>query len=450
MKTRSAKMFVGLCAALAATAAISVIIARSESPLAIALGTAMAAAVLLGAACFRLLVHPKLQALDHLCAGLGDLGAGKTTAPLCDKDKRALGDLGERFDALGSTLAVEQGDALRRKLLEAIGGWAPVAILLYADSGAIVYVNGEARELFFEGRNPEGGNFLHMLQAAPEPLRAALLSEDDALFTLETGAERESYNLAKRYFEVEGEFYTLVIVKQMTRELYRREADVYKRVIRVISHEFNNSLAPITSLIHSAKLIAQRPEHLPKLEKVLGTIEERATHLNTFLEGYASFARLPRPRPQVVAWPGFLEGIRSLWPSVEVGTAPPRPGYFDAAQMQQVLINLLKNADEAKKDDSKVRLNVESTNDGGTLFRVTDRGCGMTSDVLKNALEPFFSTKERGSGVGLALCREIVEAHNGTLKIEPGDGGGTVVSCWVPGQGAALPARTGRLTLSRG
>ena len=118
-----------------------------------------------------------------------------------------------------------------------------------------------------------------------------------------------------------------------------------------------------------------------------------------------------------------------------MGTAPARPGYFDAAQMQQVLINLLKNADEAKKDDSKVRLNVESTTDGGTLFRVTDRGCGMTGDVLKNALEPFFSTKERGSGVGLALCREIVEAHNGTLKIEPGTGGGTVVSCWVPGQG---------------
>jgi signal transduction histidine kinase len=289
-----------------------------------------------------------------------------------------------------------------------------------------------------------------MLQAAPEPLRTALLSDTDALFTLDTGCERESYNLSKRYFEVEGESYTLVIVKHMTRELYRREADVYKRVIRVISHEFNNSLAPIISLIHSAKLIAQRPEHLPKLEKVLGTIEERATHLNTFLEEYASFARLPRPRPQVVAWPGFLDGIRSLWPSVDVASPPAGPGYFDAAQMQQVLINLLKNADEAKKDDSKVRLSVESTNDGGTMFRVTDRGCGMTGEVLKNALEPFFSTKERGSGVGLALCREIVEAHNGTLKIEAGDGGGTVVSCWVPGQGATQPARTGRLTLSRG
>jgi signal transduction histidine kinase len=450
MMTRSTKMFVGFSAALAVTAAVSVVIARSEWPLAVALGAAVAASVLLGAGCFHLVVKPRLRALDHLCAGLGDLGAGKVTPRLGAKDKLALGDLGERFEALGSTLAVEKGDAFRRKLLEAIGGWAPVAILLYADSGAIVYVNGEARELFFEGRSPEGGNFLHMLQAAPEPLRAALLSDADALFTLEICAERETYNLSKRYFEVEGESYTLVIVKQMTRELYRREADVYKRVIRVISHEFNNSLAPIMSLIHSAKLIAQRPEHLPKLEKVLGTIEERATHLNTFLEGYASFARLPRPRPQVVAWPGFLDGIRSLWPTIEVANAPARPGYFDAAQMQQVLINLLKNADEAKKDDSKVLLSVESTTDGGTMFRVTDRGYGMTGEVLKNALEPFFSTKERGSGVGLALCREIVEAHNGTLKIEPVDGGGTVVSCWVPSQGATPPARTGRLTLSRG
>lgn len=448
--TRSNRMLMSFCGALAATAAISVLIARSESPLAIAFGTAVAAAIVIGMSCFRLVMKPKLQALDRLCAGLGDLEAGKVDARLGDADKRALGDLAERFEALGTTLAAEKGDALRRKLLEAIGGWAPLAILLYADSGNIVYVNGEASELFFEGCNPVGGNFLHMLQAAPEPLRAALLSESDALFTLETGAERESYNLSKRYFEVDGESYTLVIVKQMTRELYRREAEVYKRVIRVISHEFNNSLAPILSLIHSAKLIAERPEHLPKLEKVLSTVEERATHLNTFLEGYASFARLPRPRPQTVQLSPFVEGVRALWPTIEVEGAPGKPGFFDAAQMQQVLINLLKNADEAKKDDSKVRLSVEATGDGGTMFRVTDRGCGMTGEVLKNALEPFFSTKERGSGVGLALCREILEAHNGTLKIEPGDGGGTVVSCWVPGQGAQLPARTGRLTLSRG
>ncbi len=325
-----------------------------------------------------------------------------------------------------------------------------MAIVLFGETGRIVYSNEEARQLFFEGNALEGHNFLHMLKDAPETLRAALLADNAALFTLEDTEERESYHLAKSYFEIDGEQHTLVMVKHLTRELGRREAEVYKRVIRVISHEFNNSLAPITSLIHSARLIAEKPEHLPKLEKVLNTVEERATHLNTFLEGYASFARLPRPRPQIVAWPGFLDGIKALWPSVRVGPAPSRPGYFDAAQIQQVLINLLKNAYEARAEQAAVELSVESTPDGGTKFLVADRGVGMSLCVLKSACQPFFSTKERGSGVGLALCREIIEAHNGKLRIEAREGGGTIVSCWLPGQGALATASTSRLTLSRG
>jgi two-component system nitrogen regulation sensor histidine kinase NtrY len=414
------KSFLAVSASLAAAAGVGVLIDRTALPFALALGASMAAALLLGVAAFWLLVRPKLLAHDELRG------------------------------ALCRVNAAEQRDIVRRKLLEAIGAWAPVAILVYSDSGRIVYTNDEARQVFFESRNPEGGNFLGMLQCAPAPLRAALLSDADALFTLEENADRDTYNLSKRYFDVEGESYTLVTVKQLTREFGRREAEVYKRVIRVISHEFNNSLAPIISLIRSARLIARKPEHLPKLDKVLDTVEERATHLNTFLEGYASFARLPQPRPQVVSWASFLEGIKSLWPSVDVGPAPSAPGYFDAAQMQQVLINLLKNADEAKNGPGEVKLTAEVTSGGRTLFLVRDHGKGMTPEVLKNALEPFFSTKERGSGVGLALCREIVEAHNGRLKIEPAEGGGTVVSLWVPGRGAVGASRTGRLTLTRG
>jgi signal transduction histidine kinase len=152
----------------------------------------------------------------------------------------------------------------------------------------------------------------------------------------------------------------------------------------------------------------------------------------------------------VVAWGPFLDGIKSLWPTVKVCDPPARAGYFDAAQMQQVLLNLLKNADEAKAERSEVALVVESTQEGGTRFLVSDRGRGMSCEVLKSALEPFFSTKERGSGVGLALCREIVEAHNGKMKLEVRDGGGTVVSCWLPAQGTPSSARTARLTLSQG
>jgi nitrogen fixation/metabolism regulation signal transduction histidine kinase len=432
-------------------ACLSVFVARSSSSLTTALVASVGVAMLSGGLVWMLMVRPKLMACSRLAAGLQEIKGHNFSIRLGRAGERDLGELAARFDEVAAALGAGQSNGTQRDLLlKTIVGSAPMAIVLFGETGRIVYSNEEARQLFFEGNALEGHNFLHMLKDAPETLRAALLADNAALFTLEDTEERESYHLAKSYFSIDGEEHTLVMVKHLTRELGRREAEVYKRVIRVISHEFNNSLAPINSLIHSARLIAKKPEHLPKLEKVLDTVEERATHLSTFLEGYASFARLPRPRPQIVAWSGFLDAIKSLWPSVAVGPAPSRPGYFDAAQMQQVLINLIKNAYEAKAEPSDVELSVESTSDGGTRFLVADRGAGMSLCVLKSACQPFFSTKERGSGVGLALCREIVEAHNGKLRIEARDGGGTIVSCWLPGQGAVANATTSRLTLSRG
>ena len=428
----------------------TVAVTRASSTFTGAVFGSLAVAVFVSVSAFVLFIRPKLRALQRLASGLCEFADRKFSTRLGPEGERALGELASRFDAIGAMLGGEQGSVQRELLLKTIVGGAPMAIVLYGDAGRIAYSNQEARELFFEGNPLEGHNFLHMLKDAPEPLRAALLAENAALFTLEQAEDSETYHLAKSYFQIDGEPHTLLMVKHLTRELGRREAEVYKRVIRVISHEFNNSLAPITSLIHSARLISHKPEHLPKLEKVLDTIEERATHLNGFLEGYATFARLPRPKPQVVPWPEFFDGLKALWPSVDIGPIPSRPGYFDAGQMQQVLINLFKNAEEAKAGCIDVGLTVESTCDGGTRFLVADRGMGMKSDVMKSACQPFFSTKERGSGVGLALCREIVEAHNGKLKIEPRDGGGTVVSFWLPGQGAALTTRTGRLTLTRG
>ena len=429
----------------------TVAVTRASSTFAGAVFGSLAVAVFVSLSAWALFIRPKLRALQQLASGLCEFADRKFSTRLGPEGERALGELASRFDAIGAMLGGEQGDNVQRELLlKTIVGGAPMAIVLYGDAGRISYSNQEARELFFEGNPLEGNNFLHMLKDAPEALRAALLAENAALFTLEQNENSETYHLAKSYFQVDGEPHTLLMVKHLTRELGRREAEVYKRVIRVISHEFNNSLAPITSLIHSARLIGQKPEHLPKLDKVLDTIEERATHLNGFLEGYASFARLPRPKPQVVPWAEFLDGLKALWPSVDIGPLPARPGYFDAGQMQQVLINLFKNAEEAKAGCIDVGLTVESTPDGGTHFLVADWGRGMSNDVLKGACQPFFSTKERGSGVGLALCREIVEAHNGRLKIEPRQGGGTAVSFWLPGQGAALTTRTGRLTLTRG
>jgi two-component system nitrogen regulation sensor histidine kinase NtrY len=96
-----------------------------------------------------------------------------------------------------------------------------------------------------------------------------------------------------------------------------------------------------------------------------------------------------------------------------------------------------------------VELVCEVTADGAATLTVLDRGSGMSDDVLRHALVPFFSTKEKGTGLGLALCREIVEAHRGKLRLARREGGGMEISCWLPGKATVIPSRTGRLTLTR-
>jgi two-component system, NtrC family, nitrogen regulation sensor histidine kinase NtrY len=337
----------------------------------------------------------------------------------------------------------------RGSLLKAVGDSAPMAIVVYNDTGKITYANGEARTLFAEGQQLEEQNFLRLVQGAPESLQQALVRDGDALFTVEQAGESATYSLSRRFFDLAGERHTLLMLKELTPELGRQEIDVWKNVIRIINHELNNSLAPISSMVHSARLIAQNPDHLPKLGRVFDTIEERTLHLTAFLEGYARFARLPKPRPDRVAWQPFLDNLQALFPHVQIGPAPAIDGWFDAGQLQQTLINLLKNAQEASADGPAVELTAEVAPDGATSITVADRGAGMSDDVLRHALVPFFSTKEKGTGLGLALCREIVEAHRGKLRLARRAGGGMEMTCWLPGKATVIAPRTGRLTLTR-
>jgi two-component system nitrogen regulation sensor histidine kinase NtrY len=357
--------------------------------------------------------------------------------------------VGERqsFEREAQTERAERSE--QQRLLVAVVENAPMAIVVYGDTGKIAYSNAQARALFSEDQSLDHENFLRLVQRAPEGLKQALVREGDALFTVDDDGQSATYGLSRRFFELEGERHTLLMVKELTPELGRQEIDVWKNVIRIINHELNNSLAPISSMVHSARLIAQHPEQLGKLGKVFDTIEERTAHLTAFLEGYARFARLPKPRLDRVRWQPFLENLQALFPKVKVGAPPEADGWFDAGQMQQVLINLLKNATEASSAEPQVELSVEMVEGGAATITVADRGGGMSDEVLKNALVPFFSTKEKGTGLGLALCREIVEAHRGKLRLTRREGGGMEITCLLPGKASVVAARTGRLTLTR-
>jgi nitrogen fixation/metabolism regulation signal transduction histidine kinase len=357
-----------------------------------------------------------------------------------------LSELLRRFNRLGDVLRTEHNDRYQREiLLETVLETTSMAIVLCNEAMRIVYANGAARELFGAGRKLDGEDFRAILALAPPAFREAIERETDTIFSVETGGPGttqggdagptgapETYHLARRYFQLSMQPHILFILKPLTRAILRKEADTWKRTIRVIAHEINNSLAPISSLIHTGRLMLQKPEMTPRLGEALDTIEERSAHLRGFIEGYAKFARLPLPAKKENRWDLLVEGLRPLYSFQVSGPLPGRPGQFDAGQMQQVLINLLKNAVESGGPPDEIALSIAEVPAGAFEILVEDRGKGMTDEVMKNALLPFFSTKPSGSGLGLSLCREIVEAHGGALSIRPRAGGGISVSCLIP------------------
>jgi two-component system, NtrC family, nitrogen regulation sensor histidine kinase NtrY len=382
------------------------------------------------------------------CAGVGTGIAGLVlTARARYKASAARSEA----ETLRAEVTSQRGNAERRDaLLTAVMETTPVALVLYADGGRIVFTNEAARDLFFEMKPVEGENFLPMLERAPEPLRRALLGEGDEIFTIEQDSGPEMFYLWKRYFEFDGDAHTLVAVKQMTQEISRQEIAALKKVIRIINHEINNSLAPMSSLLGSARTILGRPEHIHRLGTVLETVEDRTRHLQSFIDRYARFARTPEPRPTRVEWAPFVVALQALYPGVRV-TASPAAGYFDQALIQQVMINLIKNGVEAGSAETDVEVTISTPSEGGQRIEVADRGRGMSDEVMKSALLPFFTTKPRGSGIGLALCREIVELHRGRLAIERREGGGMRIWFWLPDRPGARALMTShaRLTLTR-
>jgi two-component system nitrogen regulation sensor histidine kinase NtrY len=343
----------------------------------------------------------------------------------------------------------------REELLQTIVDGTPAALVLVGETGKIAFTNPSARQLFFDGRDARGDNFLLMLGNVTEPLRRALLSESDQIFTFEEAGETETYHLAKSHFVLDGEPHTLISVRHVTLEVSKQEIVVLKKTLRIIGHELANSMAPASSLLRSIRLMLEKlgtPELHTKIVSALQTVEERLQHLHGFLLGLAHLGQLPRPQKREVDWPTFIGGLRALWSDVAIGGPPAAVGWLDPTQIQQVLINLVKNAHESGGPRDGVSLEVDAAADGGVRFAVLDRGPGMSDDVLNKALIPAFTTKANGSGMGLALCREIVEAHDGRLRIgRRPDGTGTIVSFWLPPRVAeqALSSRA-RLTLTGG
>jgi two-component system, NtrC family, nitrogen regulation sensor histidine kinase NtrY len=378
---------------------------------------------------------PWTLVLEAVSSGIASLRDRDFSVNIAPRGGRELTGLVHAYNSLGDVLRRERLDIYQRELLlDTVLQTTPLALVLTNAGGHIVYGNIAARQLLRGGRKLEGLALEALLEESPAALREALEGSGDTLFTMETGGESEVYHLSRRGFVLNGQPHELVLLKQLTRELAAQEVIVWKKVIRVIAHELNNSLAPIRSLAHSGSLLAAGPESASQganLERVFATIGDRASHLATFIEGYAKFAKLPKPRPAPVAWPAFLARIAAAQPFSIDGPLPHGEASFDVGQLEQVMINLLKNAAESGSAPEGVSVSVHRRAQG-FVIEVADRGSGLSEQVLRDALLPFFSTKPSGTGLGLTLCREIVEAHGGRLTLANRPGGGAIVSIALP------------------
>jgi len=227
----------------------------------------------------------------------------------------------------------------------------------------------------------------------------------------------------------------LLVVNDVGRVLREEERAAWQRLLRVLGHEVNNSLAPIQSMAGTLATLAAR-EPLPEdwredFTGGLQLIEHRAEALGRFLASYGKLARLPPPQPRAVELHALLARLAQLETrlSVTVEAGDPLTVAADPDQLEQAFINLVRNAVEAALPVGSVRLRCRRE---GTraVIEVEDDGPGPPPS--ENLFVPFFTTKPGGSGIGLALARQIAEAHDGGVSLAPRDGGGALARLWLP------------------
>jgi nitrogen fixation/metabolism regulation signal transduction histidine kinase len=377
------------------------------------------------------LARPLLRLVRALEGAVVSYRDGDFGFSIATRRRDELGDLVRLHNQLGQTLREQRQHLVQRELLlDTVVQKTPVALVLTDSHEHVTYANIAARQLFNDGKSMEGEHFERLMAADAHMLLDIVRSGRDALFPVEMDGSEETFHVSRREFRLQGRPHRLYLFRRMTRELSRQEVATWKRVIRVISHELNNSLAPISSLAHSGAELARRGE-LERLPPVFSGIAERARHLHQFIGGYADVAKLPAPRPIEIEWRAFIDALSMHCPFRLVGELPSRPACFDTGQVEQALINLIKNAHESGTDPDEVSLSVDE-NGGQWRIAVADRGPGMSDKVLSQALLPFYSTKRSGTGLGLALAREIVEAHGGRLHLANRERGGLRVTMVLP------------------
>jgi two-component system, NtrC family, nitrogen regulation sensor histidine kinase NtrY len=357
-----------------------------------------------------------LQSISNLLKALreGDFSVRGRAAPSDEALGAAVGEVNALADVLKTQrLGALEATTLLRTVMEEID----VAVLAFDGSRRLELVNRAGARLL--GQSEE-----RLKGASAEELKLTALLEGEAPRRVDTSFPGGAgpHELKRTVFRRGGERHDLLVIADVRRALREEEREAWQRLVRVLGHEINNSLAPIRSIAQSLIDGLGRAQRPPGWEEDaasgLKVVARRAEALGRFTQGYARLAKLPPPHRQpmdVATWVKRVCGLETrVGVEVQAGPALSYPG--DADQLDQVLINLVKNGADAALE-TKGRVQVAWRASGRELtVTVCDEGPGLAAQA--NLFTPFFTTKPEGSGIGLVLSRQIVEAHGGRLSLE--------------------------------
>jgi len=305
---------------------------------------------------------------------------------------------------------------------------APLALWRLVAGGPALALNAAARRLIAPGRAVEPAALLALLDA--EPGRRVV--------TLPTEHGQERAVLAVSALTVQGQPWRLAALAPIESELETETLVAWRQLVQVLTHEIMNSLTPIASLAASAPALLEAGEH-EELQAALAALARRAAHLQGFVERYRSVSQPPAPTLADTPLLPLLQAVQRLlspaWEaaggSVSVTVEPETLALrTDAAQLEQVLINLAQNALQACAGRPAPRLSIDARLSRGARLRLTvaDNGPGVAAGLEQRIFTPFFTTREGGSGVGLAVVRQLVHGLGGTVRHAKRPGGG---ACFV-------------------
>ena len=371
---------------------------------------------LITAAVLRERVVRPLQTLSNMLAALRE-GDYSIRARGADRDD-ALGLAFLESNLLGETLRTQRLGAMEATaLLRTVMSEIDVAVFAFDDEDRVRLVNRAGERLLAQPAERLLGRTAEQVGLA-EGLEGESPRTMDVVFPGAGGR----WEVRRGSFRQDGRPHTLLVLADVSKTLREEELQAWQRLVRVLSHEINNSLAPIKSIAGSLQSLldrAPRPADVDDdLKRGLNIIAGRSEALVRFMSAYARLARLPAPQRSpldVTMWVRRVAALETRLPVVVEG-GPPVTLRADGDQLDQLLINLLRNAvDAALETSGGVRVRW-SRNNGNFALVVEDDGPGLASSA--NLFVPFFTTKPRGSGIGLVLSRQIAEAHGGSLTLE--------------------------------